>query len=449
MALEAQAGQTFPVMQINPESTETVVLLPRTNSTTLHRRSVERTECEKDAEHETPPAYSMEEITARRRGKRAEDQNLPKKVRSFYKKQDKLISTFERVHRLHSDKHSDNEDDEDEDEDHGDKSNKKDKQDVIIRRKRISFYTKLSLLVNICLLAMKIAAAILSRSLSVISSVVDSGVDLTTSVILFWATHAMNRPDRVLYPIGRRRLEPISIVILSVIMSSASVMVISESLQTIAQDVDAFRGNLSETSKNLHELDMRIIPISIMCTTIVSKLVLFILCSRESSVTLNALAQDHRNDVFSNVIALICGVAGSHARLLVGNWKQYFILADPIGAVVVSIYILVTWVRQASQQVKRLTGHTAKPEFLQQITWVAFHHSPQILKIDTVRAFHFGTNFLVEVDIVLPEDMSLRDAHDIGEALQKKIERIPEVERAFVHLDYEFSHKAQDEHKVV
>lgn len=46
---------------------------------------------------------------------------------------------------------------------------------------------------------------------------------------------------------------------------------------------------------------------------------------------------------------------------------------------------------------KRLTGHTAKPDFLQQITWIAFHHSPLILKIDTVRAFHFGTHFLVEV----------------------------------------------------
>jgi divalent metal cation (Fe/Co/Zn/Cd) transporter len=83
----------------------------------------------------------------------------------------------------------------------------------------------------------------------------------------------------------------------------------------------------------------------------------------------------------------------------------------------------------SKEQIKRLTGHTAKPEFLQQITWITFHHSPLILKIDTVRAFHFGTHFLVEVDIVLPEDMSLKEAHDIGEELQKKIERIPEVER--------------------
>lgn len=50
-----------------------------------------------------------------------------------------------------------------------------------------------------------------------------------------------------------------------------------------------------------------------------------------------------------------------------------------------------------------LTGHTARPDFLKKITWIALNHHPDVLLIDTVRAFHFGSNFLVEVDIVLPE----------------------------------------------
>lgn len=53
---------------------------------------------------------------------------------------------------------------------------------------------------------------------------------------------------------------------------------------------------------------------------LVSKLILFLLCSREKSATLNALAQDHRNDVFSNTVALLCGIVGkrivaSHCHL--------------------------------------------------------------------------------------------------------------------------------------
>lgn len=96
-----------------------------------------------------------------------------------------------------------------------------------------------------------------------------------------------------------------------------------------------------------------------------------------------------------------------------------------------------------------LTGHTASPGFLKRITWIALNHHPDVKQIDTVRAFHFGNNFLVEVDIVLPEDMKLRQSHDIGETLQLKIERLPEVERAFVHLDYESDHHPNSEHKVV
>ncbi|CAF3507612.1 unnamed protein product [Rotaria sp. Silwood1] len=415
-----------------------------------HPKSVERVDSEDNKQKAVHSQYSIEEITARRRGKRAEDEKLPKKVRSFYKKQDKLISTLERVHRLNS-----NPDSDDRFEGVNEIDNKKTKDDAKLKRKRISLYTNISLLVNIFLLIVKIIAAFISHSLSVISSVVDSGVDLASSVILFWATRAIKRRDPFMYPQGRTRLEPISIVILSVIMCSASIQVISESLQTTVNDIKMLRKYPSNSSEYVHPINMTTLPVAIMGTTIVLKLILFILCSRETSETLNVLAQDHRNDVFSNSIALICGIFGFLSRKNPMRFPAYLVLADSIGAILISIYILITWIRQANQQVKHLTGHTAKPEFLQQITWMAFHHSSSILKIDTVRAFHFGTYFLVEVDIVLPEDMSLKEAHNIGEELQKKIESIPEVERvpktnsAFVHLDYEFNHKASDEHKVV
>ena len=45
------------------------------------------------------------------------------------------------------------------------------------------------------------------------------------------------------------------------------------------------------------------------------------------------------------------------------------------------------------------------------------------------RAYHFGSRLLVEVDIVLPEDMPLRESHDIGESLQIAIENLDNVER--------------------
>lgn len=42
----------------------------------------------------------------------------------------------------------------------------------------------------------------------------------------------------------------------------------------------------------------------------------------------------------------------------------------------------------------------------------------KVVAVDTIRAYHFGEEFLVEIDIVLPPTMSLGEAHDIGESLQ-------------------------------
>ena len=153
-----------------------------------------------------------------------------------------------------------------------------------------------------------------------------------------------------MYPQGRTRLEPISIVILSVIMCSASIQVISESLQTTIDDIKMLRKYPSNSSEYVHPINMTVIPIVIMCTTIVSKLILFLLCSRESSATLNALAQDHRNDVFSNTIALFCGILGYMSRKHPTKLPAALVLADSIGAMLISVYILITWIRQANRK---------------------------------------------------------------------------------------------------
>lgn len=59
-----------------------------------------------------------------------------------------------------------------------------------------------------------------------------------------------------------------------------------------------------------------------------------------------------------------------------------------------------------------------------------------IVIMHQVRAYYIGDRLLVEVDIVLPPDCPLREAHDVGEALQDALELMDNVERAFVHLDY-------------
>jgi divalent metal cation (Fe/Co/Zn/Cd) transporter len=67
-------------------------------------------------------------------------------------------------------------------------------------------------------------------------------------------------------------------------------------------------------------------------------------------------------------------------------------------------------------------------------------HSPLIVAIDTVRAWHSGPRIIVEVDIVIDQNQTVKESHDVAEALQIKIESLPDVERAYVHIDYETDH---------
>ncbi len=101
-------------------------------------------------------------------------------------------------------------------------------------------------------------------------------------------------------------------------------------------------------------------------------------------------------------------------------------------------------------QVRHLTGLSAEPLVLQRLTHVIYNYRPDVVtKIDSVQAVHLGTNFFVEVDIGLPGTMPLAEAHDIGAELQEQLETIDEVERVFVHLDFEFTHMPASEHKAI
>jgi len=59
------------------------------------------------------------------------------------------------------------------------------------------------------------------------------------------------------------------------------------------------------------------------------------------------------------------------------------------------------------------------------------------------RAYHSGPDLFVEVDIVMNGDTPLSRAHDLSQQLQDKIEMLPGVGRAFVHVDHETTHRPE------
>ncbi|GMP22885.1 hypothetical protein CsSME_00000697 [Camellia sinensis var. sinensis] len=282
---------------------------------------------------------------------------------------------------------------------------------------------RLSNVANMFLFAAKVYASVRSGSLAIIASTLDSLLDLLSGFILWFTAFSMQTPNPYQYPIGKKRMQPLGILVFASVMATLGLQIILESVRTLISDDNGF--NLTKEQEEW--------VVGIMLSVTFVKLVLVLYCRSFTNEIVKAYAQDHFFDVITNVIGLV-------AALLANYFSDWL---DPLGAIILALYTIRTWSLTVLENVNSLVGKSAAPEYLQKLTYLCWNHHKAIRHIDTVRAYTFGSHYFVEVDIVLPAGMPLQEAHDIGESLQVKLELLPEIERAFVHLDYEYTHKPE------
>ncbi|KAG9819287.1 cation diffusion facilitator 1, partial [Aureobasidium melanogenum] len=265
--------------------------------------------------------------------------------------------------------------------------------------------------------------AVSSGSLSLFTTTADAVFDPLANATLLLCNRAVNRVDARKFPAGKARIETAGNICFCGLMCSVSFILIVLSIEELV------RGSDSET-KTFH-------PPSVIavCVAFATKLVLFIYCwsLRNKYSSVRILWEDHRNDLFINGFGVLTSVGGSKLA-----WQ-----IDPSGAIALSCLVAFLWLRTAYSEFQLLIGVTAPTHMLQWITYIAMTHSPAIVSLDTVRAWYSGPRITVEVDIVLHPDMTLKETHDIAEDLQNKLEGLPDVERAYVHSDYETEHRAE------
>lgn len=216
-------------------------------------------------------------------------------------------------------------------------------------------------------------------------------------------------------------MEPLGIVIFAVITTTSFTQVLITSAE-----------RLMDPENSSEVIDLSFASIAVLVANIVIKAILWLWCrSIRGSSSVQALAQDHENDVVFNIAATICPLVGIWTKL---GW------IDPVGGILLSVYIIYEWMAVLLDNIRRLSGRAATIDDIKQLTYMAYRFSSQIQAIETVRAYYVGDKLFVEVDIVMPPDMLVHIAHDIAEALQDALELMENVERAFVHIDYNTTH---------
>jgi cation diffusion facilitator family transporter len=275
----------------------------------------------------------------------------------------------------------------------------------------------INVIANILLLAAKGVAALKSSSLSLIASLLDSALDLlctgivwTTNRLVAWRLDALKRR----FPVGRKRLEPLGILVFSIIMVISFAQILQESVQKLLPSGDHSMANLPA------------IAIGAMAATVGVKGIIGIGCVRVKTTQVQALAQDCKTDVYFNTLSLLFPLIGKHA----GIWWL-----DPVGAALLSLYIIYDWATTCMENVTRLCGSAAEHPLQTKLTYLAYRFSPVVKGFKSITAYHAGDGVWVEFDILLDEKLPLQRTHDVSETLQYCAEAMEEVDRAFVTTD--------------
>lgn len=288
---------------------------------------------------------------------------------------------------------------------------------------KVKIAIRVSFIANCLLSVLQLYAAISSLSLSFFATAADSVFDPGANLLLGWLHHRSQRVDMHRYPGGGARLTVVGNIVYSFAMLTVSIILVAFSAQDLATHNDG------ETK------DFFIPSIVAVGTAFVTKLLLFLYCFsiRSSSSQVQVLWEDHRNDLLINGFGIFTSAAGAKIKWWI----------DPMGAIIISAVIVIAWTTTAIEQFGYLAGKAAPHEFTQLVIYQALTFSDDIKQIDNCIAYHSGEKYIVEVDIVMDAETPLWKTHDLSQDLQDQLERLPKVERAFVHVDHEVHHKPE------
>lgn len=267
---------------------------------------------------------------------------------------------------------------------------------------------------NVLLLAGKIAVMTSVSSMSVLASLVDAVLDFLSTVIVWITTVLISRQDQYKYPVGRRRLEPLGVLVFSIIMITSFVQVALQSIERLASPE--------------HEIiELGIPALSIMVSTVVIKGLCWLWCRLVKNSSVQAMASDAITDVVFNTGSILFPILGFYLKI----WWL-----DALGGLLLSLVVIKNWSETSLQHIKNLSGFSATADQRNVLLYLTMRFAKTIREIQGIQAYHAGDKLIVEVDIILDASTTLRDSHDLSESLGYVLESVPIVDRAFVHADY-------------
>jgi len=272
---------------------------------------------------------------------------------------------------------------------------------------------KVSIVGNVFLALLKLTLGIFAHSIALISDGLDTAVDIVKVFVVFRGINIAAKPADNLHPYGHGRAETIASSIIGVSVIFAGLLIIIQSIQsfgkTNAVDTLMFIGAGASIAGKVF--------LSKYMMTVGKKL---------SNQAITANAKDYLGDVFSST-AVVIG-----ALLIRLTGRKYF---DSIASIVVALIIIYMGYKIIEGGAKEMMEEQDNPEIVEKVENIV-NECTNAKNPHLIRMRRLGSYYIVDMHIEFPENMSVKESHNIVNLLEHRIrEQLPEVQEVVIHIE--------------
>lgn len=272
-----------------------------------------------------------------------------------------------------------------------------------------------SILVALTLVIIKFVAWFFTGSLIILSSMTDSFLDLTTSLINFFAIRYSAMPSDKNHKFGHTAVEDIAGLIQGGFIGFSGAFII-------------FKGIMSFIEKKQIICDSLCIGIMVASLLLTIALVIFqkYTVKRTKSLVIAADSLQYTTDILMNIVFII--------SLLLINYNETLYFLDPLMAILVALYILKSSYKIGKTAFDNLMGREVSDELLEQIVEI-IKSEKNILGFHDLKTRKMGTKTIIQVHVEIGKKLTFEKAHKISHDLDKKFESEIEDCEITIHQD--------------
>lgn len=277
----------------------------------------------------------------------------------------------------------------------------------------------ISLLSNSLLALIKIIIGVFANSRALIADGFHSISDMASTIIVIVSIKFSETPADKNHPYGHEKAEALGTNILAVILIITAIFIGRDAVLTMISGKIAKPGSWALAAAF----------ISIVVKEILYRYTIKI-GKKIKSKALIADANHHRSDAFSSIAALI-GIGGA---------KLGFPFLDPLAGLVVAFLILkVGFEIMKDTSYELMDGRPEKAK-IRDIEKNALAIEG-VLDIYDLRLRSYGPNYIADLKIVVKEDLTVREGHNIASKVKKNItDNNEDVKDVLVHVDPDSIH---------